>query len=430
MSCFLWYNGGHRGENSVAIFRAFFIGVLCWTVCMPVFGEINVPVDLANVGTAEFKLPGDGFDVQKIKELKLNYNPVGVQDSVAQQDKSDLKGTMQQVSDDITRHLDEKKTTEQTEASVREAEEQSDEDPRVVEEMLDQGNDGIQAAEDKYKAAKEKEQSLANRMVSGVSMAATGIGGMELAQGLSEQKADKDAEADMSRYIETFQCRIGEQGAKINGGDTNISTPGANQLINLYQEYVNLAADLRERKQALGMRAGIESEVILDKASTGLYDDKGTGIENGTYASLYRASQGNQQDADKLSALKDTSKKRVIGGAVAAGAGVVVGALGDSLINGKLGELIKDAKDKKVKNKENESAVAELKKGLTSAGFTNVDKLDFSNLDLSGLSGKLQDIDWGKVKVSGDRDATQILNTTNAKSFISSVETMLGQSGK
>ncbi|MBP9999590.1 MAG: hypothetical protein KBT14_02750, partial [Proteobacteria bacterium] len=263
----------------------------------------------------------------------------------------------------------------------------------------------------------------------GLTMAATGIGGMELAQGLSEQKADKDAEADMSRYIETFQCKIGEQGAKINGGDTNISTPGANQLINLYQEYVNLAADLRERKQALGMRAGIESEVILDKASTGLYDDKGTGIENGTYASLYRASQGNQQDADKLSALKDTSKKRVIGGAVAAGAGVVVGALGDSLINGKLGELIKDAKDKKVKNTDNERATAELKKGLTSAGFTNVDKLDFSNLDLSGLSGKLQDIDWSKVKASnGQEDATQVLNTTNAKSFTGSLETMLGQS--
>lgn len=412
----------------MAIFRAFFIGVLCWTVCMPVFGEINVPVDLANVGTAKFKLPGDGFDVQKIKELKLNYNPVGVQDSVAQQDKNGLKGTMQQVSDDITRHLDEKKTTEQTEASVGEAEEQSDEDPRVVEEMSDQGNDGIQAAEDKYKAAKEKEQSLANRMVSGVSMAATGIGGMELAQGLSEQKADKDAEADMSRYIETFQCRIGEQGAKINGGDTNISIPGANQLINLYQEYVNLAADLRERKQALGMHAGIESEVILDKASTGLYDDKGTGIENGTYASLYRASQGNQQDADKLSALKDTSKKRVIGGAVAAGAGVVVGALGDSLINGKLGELIKDAKDKKVKNKDNERATAELKKGLTSAGFTNVDKLDFSNLDLSGLKDKVGGLDWSSLTNKfKDQDATQILNTTNAKSFTNSLETMLGQ---
>ncbi|MBP9999787.1 MAG: hypothetical protein KBT14_03810, partial [Proteobacteria bacterium] len=167
----------------------------------------------------------------------------------------------------------------------------------------------------------------------GLTMAATGIGGMELAQGLSEQKADKDAEADMSRYIETFQCKIGEQGAKINGGDTNISTPGANQLINLYQEYVNLAADLRERKQALGMRAGIEAEVILDKASTGLYDDKGTGIENGTYASLYRASQGNQQDADKLSDLKDTSKKRVIGGAVAAGVGVIGGIVGNLVIN-------------------------------------------------------------------------------------------------
>ncbi|MBP9999552.1 MAG: hypothetical protein KBT14_02535, partial [Proteobacteria bacterium] len=38
-------------------------------------------------------------------------------------------------------------------------------------------DDGIQEAEDKYKAAKEKEQSKANRMLGGLTMAATGIGG-------------------------------------------------------------------------------------------------------------------------------------------------------------------------------------------------------------------------------------------------------------
>lgn len=420
MSCFLWYNGGHRGENSVAIFRAFFIGVLCWTVCMPVFGEEETVIPFLSTDNGErtnaWEIPGI-LDTSKNSTFERYLPKKGEENNVSQENDDSMRK-----EDGLITKRGEVKETEEYVSK----EETKDEMP-VVEETLDQGNDGIQAAEDKYKAAKEKEQSLANRMVSGLSMAATGIGGMELAQGLSEQKADKDAEADMSRYIETFQCRIGEQGAKINGGDTNIATPGANQLINLYQEYVNLAADLRERKQALGMRAGIESEVILDKASTGLYDDKGTGIENGTYASLYRASQGNQQDADKLSALKDTSKKRVIGGAVAAGAGVVVGALGDSLINGKLGELIKDAKDKKVKSKDNESATAELKKGLTSAGFTNVDKLDFSNLDLSRLSGKLQDIDWSKVKASNGQDATQILNTTNAKSFTGSFETMLGQ---
>lgn len=383
----------------MAIFRAFFIGVLCWTVCMPVFGDEGGVASTLSGETLEKKTGND-----PVPPVNGGLDGGNMTDAQGVDEQRQLSGSG-------------------TEANIEKSEKKS-----LADETPDQADDKMQAAGDKYKAAKEKEQSLANRMVSGVSMAATGIGGMELAQGLSEQKADKDAEADMSRYIETFQCRIGEQGAKINGGDTNISTPGANQLINLYQEYVNLAADLRERKQALGMRAGIESEVILDKASTGLYDDKGTGIENGTYASLYRASQGNQQDADKLSAQQDASKKRVIGGAVAAGAGVVVGALGDSLVNGKLGELIKDAKDKKVKSKENESVVAELKKGLTSAGFTNVDKLDFSNLDLSGLSGKLQDIDWSQVKASNDQeDATKILNTTNAKSFTSSLGTMLGQ---
>ena len=83
-------------------------------------------------------------------------------------------------------------------------------------------------------------------------MAATGIGGMELARGLSEQKADKAAEADMTAYLSTFQCKVGDK--RYAGGDSQIEIPGGNELINLYQEYVNLAKDLKERKAALGKK--------------------------------------------------------------------------------------------------------------------------------------------------------------------------------
>ena len=180
--------------------------------------------------------------------------------------------------------------------------------------------------EEAYKKAKENEKSLKNRLVSGLSMAATGIGGMQLAQGLAEQSADAAAERDMQAYLATFQCTAG--GKTYSGGTSGIELAGANQLTGLYQQYVDLASDLKERKAALGMKAGIESEVILDKANMGLYDDVGKGIENGTYASLYRASKGNEKDIKKFSEDKDTAQKRVKGGAIAAGAG----AVGDGIL--------------------------------------------------------------------------------------------------
>jgi hypothetical protein len=133
----------------------------------------------------------------------------------------------------------------------------------------------------------------------------------------------------MQAYLATFQCTAG--GKTYSGGTSGIELAGANQLTGLYQQYVDLAADLKERKAALGIKAGIESEVILDKANTGLYDDVGKGIENGTYASLYRASKGNEKDVNKLAEQKNTSATRVKGGAIAAGAGAVGGAVLDNI---------------------------------------------------------------------------------------------------
>jgi hypothetical protein len=288
----------------------------------------------------------------------------------------------------------------------------------------------IADAEKAYDAAYEKEHSFANRMLGGATMAATGIGGMQLAQGLAEQNADKKAEQDMAAYLATFQCKVGDNGGRsYSGGEMGIEIAGTNQLTGLYQQYVDLAADLKERKTALGMAPGIESQVIMDKANMGLYDATGgKGIENGTYASLYRASRGNETDANKLADQQNTSATRVKGGAIAAGVGAIGGAIGNSAINGKIADLIKDAKTKNANNKDNKATIEEFKKGLTSAGFKNVNKLDFSSLDISGLKGKLSGVDWsGLTNKFGGQDVTQVLNTTNASSFSSSLTGLLGQ---
>ena len=199
-----------------------------------------------------------------------------------------------------------------------------------------------------YDDARETEQSHENRLLTTGATVATGIGGMELAKGLSEQNADKTAEQSMASYIATMRCKYGN-GKQVKVGLEEIELPGGNdaQMMQLRAEYIALANDLKTRKEALGMRPGIESEKILDKSQIGLYDDENIGITDGAYASLYRAQMyGTQKDQEQIDKNAETSKNRVIGGAVAGGVGAVGGTLGDSLINGKLNELIQSNKDK------------------------------------------------------------------------------------
>ena len=195
----------------------------------------------------------------------------------------------------------------------------------------------IKKLQDEYESAKETEQSKANRLLTSASMAATGIGTMELMQGLSEQKADKAADADMNAYISTMRCSYGN-GKSVKASADEIELPGGNDtnMMKYRAEYTALANDLKERKTALNMTPGIESEEILDKSTMGLYDDENVGITAGNYASRYRAQMlGSESDQTQLDEAAQTSKTRVIGGAVAAGAGAVGGIVGDELINGK-----------------------------------------------------------------------------------------------
>ncbi len=276
--------------------------------------------------------------------------------------------------------------------------------------------------------AKATEQSRENRMLTAATTAATGIGGMQLAQGLAEQRADKSAAQDMAAYIATMRCSYAN-GKSVKAGPDEIELPGGNDanLMKLRNEYFALANDLKERKTALGMKAGIESEEILDKAATGLYDDESVGITSGTYSSLYRAQMlGSTTDQEQIDADKKTSKTRVIGGAVAAGVGVVGGVVGNSLINGKLGEKIKELKDKRNSTKENNETINELKAGLKSAGMTNVNKLDLSKFDMTELSDMIHNTDFSSLNLKG-QDATKLINTSNSTSLTSSLETLFEQ---
>ena len=182
-------------------------------------------------------------------------------------------------------------------------------------------------------AMHEKEQSTANKLLGGASIGAMGIGGMQTASAIAEKRADEEAERDMAAYIATFRCDFG-QGRNIQGGETEIALPGASELSPLYTEFMELAADLKIRKEALGLRAGIESEVIIDSATTGLYDDVSLGKTDGAYTSLYRAlTDSDSADAAEWAEQKSDTASQLKTGATLLGVGAVASVAGNLLIN-------------------------------------------------------------------------------------------------
>ncbi len=182
-------------------------------------------------------------------------------------------------------------------------------------------------------AMKDKERSLENRALGAASMAATGIGAGELLGGLAQQSADRSAENEMQAFVNTFSCDYGS-GTRVEYGTVDEILPGADALYQMYNEYINTADALKIIKTDLGMMPGIESEIVFDRAATGLYDDVSAGrMGGGTFASVSRALLNGGADMDAWSAQTDAANDRVRTGAIAAGAGIIGGIVGNELIN-------------------------------------------------------------------------------------------------
>jgi hypothetical protein len=191
----------------------------------------------------------------------------------------------------------------------------------------------IDELKENAQAMKDKEQSTTNKLLGAAGIGATGIGGMQLASALSEEKADAEAETAMRAYLATFHCNYGG-GKNIASGETNVELPGGNELINLYSEYVNLANDLKVRKTALDMRPGIESESILDAATSGLYDDVAIGKTSGAYTSLARALMDpTGADAATWAAQKQETAKKKETSMITAGVGAAGSLVGNLALN-------------------------------------------------------------------------------------------------
>jgi hypothetical protein len=186
--------------------------------------------------------------------------------------------------------------------------------------------------EEKYKSARDNEQSDANKVLSAVGGAAGGLGGMEWAQGDAEQRADADAEREMSAYIATMKCEYGG-GQQVDLGKEE-TLPGGNEMFSYKTEFKQLAEKLKATKAALNLRPGIESEVIYERAETGLYDYQTAETGGGANPSLSRALMNpDGADAAAWNTQKQESADKVKKGKIATITGIAAGAVGNAIIN-------------------------------------------------------------------------------------------------
>ena len=188
------------------------------------------------------------------------------------------------------------------------------------------------ALEENATAMYEKEQSLENKTLTATTTATTGLGAMGATSAYAERLADADAEEKMSAYITTMRCEYGG-GTQVNLGKQE-TLPGGNELANYYAEYKQLAETLKATKKALNLRPGIESEILYDRAESGIYRYQTAEQQSGAYTSLSRALMNPEgEDAAKIATQKQENSKKLKTGLVAAGGGIVAGIIGNYEIN-------------------------------------------------------------------------------------------------
>ena len=275
----------------------------------------------------QIKISKDGYTPQTVtaKQIKDDYDNIIVlntSDDTPDQTNSEKSPNW---SNQITKKQEQENS--QPVSSFTNTEDETAQETDLNKKLAD--------AQSVLNLAREKENSWANRGLSAASTAMTGLGGMQLAQGIAEKKADADAEKEMRAYIETMKCDYGG-GKNITMGNEEITLPGGNELLEYYTEYKTLADNLKTTKAALGLRSGIESEVLYDRAQSGLYQYASIGKTGGGETSLYRAlTDSDSEDAARWAEQKDASDKKLKTGAIVAGAGIATGIVGNYLINGR-----------------------------------------------------------------------------------------------
>ncbi|MBO4683302.1 MAG: hypothetical protein J5611_01845 [Alphaproteobacteria bacterium] len=171
-----------------------------------------------------------------------------------------------------------------------------------------------------YELAREKEK--AGRVNAGLSTLATGLGGYAAASSYFEQEADKKAEEDMRDYLSHMYCNYSGGGVASLGETVEI--PGGDELFAYYNEYRNLANNLKQTKAALNLTPGLEAQVVYENSN--LYQYSSRTPRSGSTASLARALiDKDSEDAAAWNAQKEETAKDLRTGALVAAGGLAFG---------------------------------------------------------------------------------------------------------
>ena len=191
------------------------------------------------------------------------------------------------------------------------------------------------AAQQKLEDAREKQNSLGNRLVNAGASAATGYGARMVATAMAEQSADAKAESDMREWIDTMKCEYGD-GQVFNVGTETIYLPGGDEISEYAKEYKNMAGELKKTKAALGLKPGIESETIYDRADYDLYSYNPAEHQSSGNVSVSRAlMDSTSEDAIAWAEQKQESEQDKNWGLGITAIGVFGGAATNIIINNK-----------------------------------------------------------------------------------------------
>jgi outer membrane protein OmpA-like peptidoglycan-associated protein len=220
-----------------------------------------------------------------------------------------------------------------------------------------QSTDTAKLAELRDNATAANRASMIDGAITGVSTAAMGIGGMQLAQGLGEQSADRAVRTDMQGYLDSLYCSYGTNRVAFGTKGTQLTDA---ELDLLREEYAIKSAGLKDLKVQMGIKPGVESEIPVGNVmydangnivgarlitdSDSLYNNDAVARGSSEFGRLSTALQdGAGIDAQMIAAQQQTSRNRVVGGAIAVASGAAVGIAGN-ILNEKFGEKDKSAK--------------------------------------------------------------------------------------
>ena len=112
-------------------------------------------------------------------------------------------------------------------------------------------------------ADKGMKQNLTNALLVG----GLGIGGADIGSGMAQTKVDENWLRQIQGFEKSISCQIDGQPRVAVGAPGN-APKSSREFVDMRAEYMELAAGVREGKQALGMTPGIEAEAVFSTGTT------------------------------------------------------------------------------------------------------------------------------------------------------------------